>query len=218
MGDAFARNLRALRESKGLTQTALADAIGVTNASVSLWETKGTVPRAGGLEALCRELDCTERDLLGYADGYWSRSRSPSTLDAAAASTPVPVLGRTHMGDAMDEEPCGLEVQVPADVAAAHPGCFLVHAEGGCMDNRYPADSYLLVDPGMEPFNGCAVLAEVGAASVVRVYMRGASTVMLCCDSHSTQCPDVVAGPDDEPVLLKGVVVWYQADGDVRGA
>ena len=39
---------------------------------------------------------------------------------------------------------------------------------------------------------------------------------MLTADSHSGEFPDIVAGPEDQPVVLKGVIVWYQAEKDVR--
>ena len=133
------------------------------------------------------------------------------------ASKLVPLMGYTHMGEAVDEDTCDRMVEVPTSVAEAHPSGYCVHADGGCMDNRYPDDSVLMVDPDMEPRNGCAVLAEVeGYRSVVRTYLRGASTLVLSPDSHSGAYEDIVIHAGDEPVALKGVVVWYQAERDVR--
>lgn len=216
---AFGRNVRAVRTAANLTQQQFADSIGVTVTTVSSWETRGGKPKQKEVvQAICDEFKVTERDLFGYDDGFYSRyhglSEGPEPL---GTGTMVPVLGRTHMGGPEDPDAADLNIEVPQNVVEAHPGCFLVHAEGGCMDNRYPADSYLLIDPHMEPRNGSAVLASTDdGRSVVRAYMRGSSTVMLCCDSHSETHPDIVAGPDDPPVILKGVVVWYQADRDVR--
>ena len=85
------------------------------------------------------------------------------------------------------------------------------------MDNRYAHDAILYVDPNMMPRNGDAVLAEVeGYQSVVRSYLRGSSTTMLTADSHSGEFPDIVAGPEDEPITIKGRVVWYMRDRDDR--
>ena len=121
------------------------------------------------------------------------------------------------MGEFADEDECDRMVEVPANVAAAHPGGFCVHADGECMDNRYPSDSVLFVDPDMQPFDGCAVLAESEAyQSIVRKYSRGASALMLSPDSHSGSYDDIIVRPDDPPVTLKGVVVWYQAEEDLR--
>lgn len=103
------------------------------------------------------------------------------------------------------------------DFADAHPRGFMVHAQGGCMDNRFPHDALLLVDPDMEPVNGQPVLAETSDyGAVVRNYTRGRSTVMLTADSHSGEYDDTLAGPGDEPVVCKGRVVWYMGERDER--
>ena len=39
---------------------------------------------------------------------------------------------------------------------------------------------------------------------------------MLSSDSHSGDFEDIIVGADDAPVMLKGVVVWYQAEKAVR--
>ena len=56
--------------------------------------------------------------------------------------------------------------------------------------------------------------ADHGA--VVRLYMRGTSTVMLTASSHSGSYPDIVAGPDDDPISCRGRIVWYMRDHDDR--
>lgn len=141
------------------------------------------------------------------------------TTEAAIKGTSrmVPLLGYAHMGDFEDEGELADEVEVPASIADAHPRGFMVHAHGGCMDNRFPHDALLLVDPDMEPVNGQPVLAETADyGAVVRNYTRGRSTVMLTADSHSGEYDDILAGPDDEPVVCKGRVVWYMGEKDAR--
>lgn len=69
----------------------------------------------------------------------------------------------------------------------------------------------------MEPVNGQPVLAETSDyGAVVRNYTRGSSTVMLTADSHSGEYDDILAGPDDAPVVCKGRVVWYMGERDER--
>ena len=134
------------------------------------------------------------------------------------ASRTVPLLGYAHMGEPVDEGELHGAVEVPAEIADAHPRGFMVHAQGGCMDNRFPTDALLLVDPDMEPANGQPVLAETeDYGAVVRNYTRGSSTVMLTADSHTGDYDDIVAGPDDPPVTCKGRVVWYMGERDARG-
>ena len=54
----FAQRLRQFRKAKNLTQQELADRLGVSNKSVSRWES-GSYPDVGTLVALARALGVT---------------------------------------------------------------------------------------------------------------------------------------------------------------
>lgn len=202
------KKIRAHRDVLGLTQAELADKLGLTYSSVSQWESGRATPRTPILRQLAELFDTTVADLMGE-----------DATEAAISGTSrmVPLLGFAHMGEPCDEGTLADEVEVPASIADAHPRGFMVHAQGGCMDNRFPHDALLLVDPDMEPVNGQPVLAETSDyGAVVRNYTRGRSTVMLTADSHSGEYDDILAGPGDEPVVCKGRVVWYMGERDER--
>nr|DAG05733.1 MAG TPA: helix-turn-helix domain protein [Siphoviridae sp. ctjbm8] len=202
------KKIRAHRDELGLTQAELADKLGLTYSSVSQWESGRATPRTPILRQLADLFDTTVADLMGE-----------DAAEAAISGTSrmVPLLGFAHMGEPCDEGNLADEVEVPASIADAHPRGFMVHAQGGCMDNRFPHDALLLVDPDMEPVNGQPVLAETADyGAVVRNYTRGRSTVMLTADSHSGEYDDILAGPGDEPVVCKGRVVWYMGERDER--
>lgn len=203
------KKIRRYRDGLGLTQAELASKLGLTYSSVSQWESGRAVPRTPVIRQLADLFGTTVSELMG------------EEADASAikgTSRMVPLLGYAHMGDFEDEGELCDEVEVPASIADAHPRGFMVHAQGGCMDNRFPHDALLLVDPDMEPVNGQPVLAETADyGAVVRNYTRGRSTVMLTADSHSGEYDDILAGPGDEPVVCKGRVVWYMGEKDERG-
>lgn len=202
------KKIRAHRDELGLTQAELADKLGLTYSSVSQWESGRATPRTPILRQLADLFGTTVADLMGE-----------DATEAAISGTSrmVPLLGFAHMGEPCDEGNLADEVEVPASIADAHPRGFMVHAQGGCMDNRFPHDALLLVDPDMEPVNGQPVLAETSDyGAVVRNYTRGRSTVMLTADSHSGEYDDILAGPGDEPVVCKGRVVWYMGERDER--
>lgn len=202
------KKIRAHRDELGLTQAELADKLGLTYSSVSQWESGRATPRTPILRQLADLFDTTVADLMGE-----------DATEAAISGTSrmVPLLGFAHMGEPCDEGNLADEVEVPASIADAHPRGFMVHAQGGCMDNRFPHDALLLVDPDMEPVNSQPVLAETSDyGAVVRNYTRGRSTVMLTADSHSGEYDDILAGPGDEPVVCKGRVVWYMGERDER--
>lgn len=204
----FAQKLRQMREKAGLTQGDLADKLDVSRPAVSSWESGKIRPRLNKLQQLAELFDTTVADLMG-------EDATEATI--SGTSRMVPLLGFAHMGEPCDEGTLADEVEVPASIADAHPRGFMVHAQGGCMDNRFPHDALLLVDPDMEPVNGQPVLAETSDyGAVVRNYTRGRSTVMLTADSHSGEYDDILAGPGDEPVVCKGRVVWYMGERDER--
>ena len=202
------KKIRAHRDELGLTQAELADKLGLTYSSVSQWESGRATPRTPILRQLADLFDTTVAELMGE-----------DATEAAISGTSrmVPLLGFAHMGEPCDEGSLADEVEVPASIADAHPRGFMVHAQGGCMDNRFPHDALLLVDPDMEPANGQPVLAETADyGAVVRNYTRGRSTVMLTADSHSGEYDDIIATSDDAPVVCKGRVVWYMGERDER--
>lgn len=204
----FGDKLRSLRTKAGLTQLDIAEKLDVSAAAIGAWENGRAKPRLTKLGQLAELLGTSAADLMGE-----------DAAEAAISGTSrmVPLLGFAHMGDPCDEGSLADEVEVPASIADAHPRGFMVHAQGGCMDNRFPHDALLLVDPDMEPVNGQPVLAETSDyGAVVRNYTRGRSTVMLTADSHSGEYDDILAGPDDEPVVCKGRVVWYMGERDER--
>lgn len=145
------KKIRAHRDELGRTQAELADKLGLTYSSVSQWESGRATPRTPILRQLADLFDTTVADLMGE-----------DAAEAAISGTSrmVPLLGFAHMGEPCDEGSIADEVEVPASIADAHPRGFMVHAQGGCMDNRFPHDALLLVDPDMEPVNGQPVLAE----------------------------------------------------------
>lgn len=202
------KKIRRYRDGLGLTQAELASKLGLTYSSVSQWESGRAVPRTPVIRQLADLFGTTVSELMGE-EAVASAIKGTSRM--------VPLLGYAHMGDFEDEGELCDEVEVPAAVADAHPRGFMVHAQGGCMDNRFPHDALLLVDPDMEPVNGQPVLAETADyGAVVRNYTRGRSTVMLTADSHSGEYDDILAGPDDAPVVCKGRVVWYMGERDAR--
>ncbi len=204
----FGEKLRSLRTKAGLTQLDIAEKLDVSAAAIGAWENGRAKPRLTKLGQLAELLGTSAADLMGE-----------DAAEAAISGTSrmVPLLGFAHMGEPCDEGNLADEVEVPASIADAHPRGFMVHAQGGCMDNRFPHDALLLVDPDMEPVNGQPVLAETSDyGAVVRNYTRGRSTVMLTADSHSGEYDDILAGPGDEPVVCKGRVVWYMGERDER--
>lgn len=200
--------LTELRAGTDYSQQDIADKLGVSRVTVGKWESNRSMPRKGNLEQLSDFYGVTVAELMGD---------DIEPIPFSASGTMMPLLGCAHMGEPCDEDSLHEMVEVPSDVAERHPNGFLVHAQGDCMDMIFPHDCVLLVDPDMEPINGKPVLAETSDyGAVVRNLTRGATHCMLTAASHSGEYPDIMAGPDDEPITIKGRVVWYMRDRDDR--
>jgi len=78
------RNISDLRRQRGMTQEALAAALGVTAAAVSKWENGNTLPDVLMLSALADYFAVTTDELLGRA----------KTLHFAVIAAQTPVLGQ----------------------------------------------------------------------------------------------------------------------------
>lgn len=202
----FGEKLRSLRTKAGLTQLDIAEKLDVSAAAIGAWENGRAKPRLTKLGQLAELLGTSAADLMG---------EEAEPVPFRASGTMMPLLGYAHMGEPMDEGELHEMVEVPSEVAERHPHGFLVHAQGDCMDELFPHDCVMLVDPDMEPVNGKPVLAETeDYGAVVRNLTRGGTHCMLTAASRSGEYPDIIAGPDDAPITVKGRVVWYMRDRD----
>ena len=58
------KNIKDLREAAGLTQSALAEKVGVDRTAVAKWETGAAFPASGKLPKIAVILGCTVSDLF----------------------------------------------------------------------------------------------------------------------------------------------------------
>lgn len=56
--------IKKYRERAGLTQTSLADALGVTQAAVAMWESGARKPNVSMIVRIAKALKCTTDELL----------------------------------------------------------------------------------------------------------------------------------------------------------
>jgi transcriptional regulator with XRE-family HTH domain len=64
--DKFAENLRTIRRRKGLTQLELAKISGISNNQLCKYEMGYCSPNTQFLEWLCKALDVSSKELLGF--------------------------------------------------------------------------------------------------------------------------------------------------------
>lgn len=102
----FGRNLRAFRESRGMTQVQLSEALGVSIPTENKWENKGIQPRRKVVDDLIALYGLTEDDLLSDENGYYRKfhglQSAPSSASAAtpSPSVTVPIVGAVNAASA----------------------------------------------------------------------------------------------------------------------
>ena len=62
------KNIKLLRERKGMTQEELGKAVGVSSMAVSQWENNRAVPRMGSIERLSEALGVSKSELISDDD------------------------------------------------------------------------------------------------------------------------------------------------------
>ena len=100
----FARNLNAMLDRRGLTQVDIANALGVTESSVSLWCNGKNTPRMSKVDKLCELLRCTRSALLTD-----NGPQIADEADRAAAMQRIYDKGRILFDAAEDATPEELE-------------------------------------------------------------------------------------------------------------
>lgn len=219
-------NIDALLATFDITQDQLARIAGVTPGAVTGWK-KGSTPRENALDKICAHFNIERDDILSDRFGLGSRDRArPSPqINGALPATGMPEgyapkLGRVHAGVLAEPENLrerGEMVAIPRFLLDQDPACFVLNSEGDCMDKVLPQGSDLVVSPNKEPQDTSIVVASVdGCDAIVRRMRRTASTLILSPESHNPAHKDlIITGDSDHTVELIGVVVWFQASGEI---
>ncbi len=216
----FSDNLKSLMTANRVSKADMARYLDINRASFYQWET-GVTPRLGTLEKIAKLFGVSVKTLTQDEPLDLDKlNRLPANAfypEATSATVPLVSFGAIHAGEPIEPIRDDVMVEVPAAVAEAHPSGYLLQVVGNCMNRRYPEGCHVLIDPDMTPQNGQAVAVQIDKGDVLlRVLSRGSSTLMLVADSFEEHEDMVFSGDSQQEVELLGVVVWFQADRDVR--
>lgn len=216
----FAKNLKALREREEISQYRFAEEMGITQTTVSNWESAGKRPRSQKIiDLICSTYGVSEQELFGYEDGLYAKLHGLTEAPPGAiavkpsepAFVPVRVLGKVHAGVLDDEEQCDGMAELPASLFESHPRAFALMTTGTCMNRVIAQGEHVFVDPDMQPQSGSIVIAETEACeAIMRRWYMGSSKLMLSPDSYD-EYEDLVFESGEASVKVLGVVFWHQA-------
>ncbi len=202
----IAYNLKALMYKANVTQPQFARMVGVSQPAVSQWLRGMKVPSDNSLMRICEVFQVSESDLLSDDAGLYRELTGRNTpLDNS--SPRLEYAFTTMEGEQGDRYP------VPTDLAREHPRAFFVEVAFDTLDKVVPVGCVALVDPAMEPHSGSVVCVNDTGRKLYR-WLAGNSFVALVPESHDPSWKDVMT--DRDSIDLVGVVVWFQAAGELR--
>ncbi len=207
---ATGRNIRALREDLGLTQTEFGEKVGVTVTSVSGWETRGKALRQSTIQRIAEQFGVQINDLVSE-NGYYAKTRGAVTIAPKPATGALPVVGAAHAGDPsfVYEHNEGM-LECPEEYCL--DGNFFVRVSGDSMDRQLPDGSYALIDTHREVRSGDIALVKVNGddATIKRVKLADGLAILEPDSSNPEHRRRVIdaTDPDSPDVRLVGKVVY----------
>ena len=221
MTTAFSMNIKALRDSRSLTQEQLADLLEVSRPTVVRWENpNGTTPRQPEVLGKIKDIfNVTDKDLFGYSEGFYAKSTGLSSSiipQGDGFSSTAPVLGSIAAGDPTEAiEWSGEEHKLPDEYKARFPNSFFLVVKGDSMNLVLPDGCYALVVPAadLEVRNGDIAAVKVNGDDVTVKRVRFVDGVVFLepestNPAHRRRVIDE-SDPDAPEVRVLGKVVWF---------
>lgn len=158
MASTTGKNLKALRESNDMTQAEFAEKIGVTQTTVSGWETRNIPPRQKMLAHIAGLFGVSVDDLVSE-NGYLAKRSGISAATDPAQAKPVPADSFLHVE--------GGEEPIPCPAKYCREGNFFIVQEDESMNLVFTPGSNVLIDTSRDVADGDLALAEVGGGGPI---------------------------------------------------
>ena len=220
MTSAFGKNIRALRESREMTQEQLADKLGISRVTVVNWENKDKKPRQPEIiESIKALFNVTEQDLFGFGDGYYAKQSGLAgsvSAPGAGFTATAPVLGAIHAGDPQEAiESAGEEHELPQRLKDRFPTGFFLVVKGDSMNLVLPEGCYAFIAPNevlpVKSGDIAAVKVNGDDATIKLVKLFDGVVILEPQSTNPAHKRRVIDenDPDAPDVRLLGKVVWY---------
>ncbi len=203
--------IRAIRIKKGMTQQAVADAIGITYQNISQYERGIRKPKSSTLRKIAQALDVDIWELIQFDDiemDDWDDAPSrPLPADLKPLTDlhrqRVPLIGRVAAGQPiMAEQDYETYVSAPVECDAA------LEVQGESMKPTYlPGDIiYIKFQPDV-PEGQVAVVLIDDEATLKHVYKRPEGLTLI--SDNPAYTPMLIDAADHEYIAIYGVPVGF---------
>lgn len=194
------------RKQVGLTQKEVADAVGVSEATVSRWES-GEIAnmRRDRIAALAKVLGCST-DFVMTGNAEKSQSIIPPGFDPLPRTVKRPLVGDIACGEPITAEQNITDyLDVPEEMRCD----FCLKCHGDSMVDAGIRDGdivYIRIQPSVEDGEIAAVRIS-GEATLKRVYYDGTSITLV--PANSAYRPKTYSGAELEDIQIEGKVVGF---------
>lgn len=179
MAEYFSTNLKHLREKRGLSQSKLAEKIGVNQTTIARWEDDNRVPTIDNAVDVANVLNISLPDLLGKDLRF--DNATPVSFNETIQ---IPVLGTIKAGIALEAQEDIIEyIDIPKDWTKGGKTYYGLKISGDSMSPKYEENDIVIFEKN-EDFlfaNGkdCAVMVNGFDATFKNVRLNQAGIQLI---------------------------------------
>lgn len=199
----FKDNLKRLRTSKGLTQSQLAESLGITRPAVTQWESGWTEPKMGTIERIADILGVQKMELI---DGYGT---------SGDGFVDIPLLGSISAGTPLEMLPIDESFPCPIKHVEKYgkENLYYLRIKGNSVNRIFPNGCLALIAKNIVEGTDRDLFAVCvnGFDATLKHVEKLENGIRLVPDSYDPTIHPIIFDytlPDTEEVTVMGKVVW----------
>lgn len=206
MAEFFSKNLKYLREEKGLSQNKLAEKIGVNQTTIARWEDDNRVPTIDNAVDVANALNIPLVDLLGKD----LRFDNAEVVDVSSNHVKIPVLGFIKAGIPIEAQEDIIEyIDIPEEWTKGNKKYYGLKIDGDSMMPNYNENDIVIFLQTNDVQNGkdCAVMVNCTECTFKKVYINDHGIIL---QPYNNSYAPLVFTKDqvaELPVKIVGVAV-----------
>lgn len=206
MAEFFSKNLKYLREEKGLSQNKLAEKIGVNQTTIARWEDDNRVPTIDNAVDVANALNIPLVDLLGKD----LRFDNAEVVDVSSNRVKIPVLGFIKAGIPIEAQEDIIEyIDIPEEWTKGNKKYYGLKIDGDSMMPNYNENDIVIFLQTNDVQNGkdCAVMVNCTECTFKKVYINDQGIILQ--PYNNSYAPMVFTKDQvaELPVKIVGVAV-----------
>lgn len=203
------KNIKSLRESRGLTQDELGKIIGVSGKTVSSWELETKTPRMGAMQNLADFFQVKKSDIIEDDTDNVDIFSYENILPIKTQR--IPLLGEIACGEPIyADEDRESYIEIGTDIKAD----FCLRAKGDSMINARILDGdivFIKKQPIVDNGEIAAVIID-DEATLKRVYYYPQSGKLVLTPENPAYEPLVYIGEELNEIKILGKAIAFQSD------